>query len=180
MTDDRAVDGYCPMGTIAILLRSREGEVRAVAFIDEADSHLAQHRRYLSSEGYAARSASHGEGSRQVIYLHREVLGLEIGDTRQGDHINGNRLDCRRVNLRIVTSPQNNHNLPARRNSTSRYRGVGFHKATGTWKARVTLNGREHHLGYFHNEVDAAEAVSAARSILMTHTNESRGYLETA
>lgn len=78
------------------------------------------------------------------------------------DHINRDRLDNRRQNLRVVTRHQNaiwRQGLP---NSTSRFKGVGFHKSRNTWRAYIKVNGKSMNLGYFKYEEDAAYAYDAA------------------
>ena len=158
----------------AIPLRARDGSIRAYAYVD-AGHPAAALAWYLTSEGYAARTDR--SAPTRVQYLHRLVLGLDTGDPRHCDHRDGDRLNCRRSNLRATDIRTNPQNQPANRGSSSRYRGVGWHKATGTWKARCTIAGREHHLGYFHDEEAAARAVSAFRSEHLPFANEARSGL---
>ncbi len=47
-------------------------------------------------------------------------------------------------------------------------RGVGFHRASGLWHARVTTQGRTHSLGYHRTPELASEAVRAFRESLGT------------
>jgi hypothetical protein len=92
--------------------------------------------------------------------MHRELLGLEPGDPLQCDHINRDRLDNRRANLRIVTSAANNTNLGSR-GGTSKYRGVHWNKDRHAWHAQARLNGHARYLGLFPLEDDAARAVNS-------------------
>lgn len=46
--------------------------------------------------------------------------------------------------------------------ASSRFRGVGKHKATGKWYAQITISGKSKYLGIFLNEIEAARAVDAA------------------
>lgn len=132
--------------TAEIKLSSGEAVV-----IDGCDGTLAQHRWWRMS-GYAAR---HRPGGGTVL-LHREILGLELGDPRQADHINGNRLDNRRANLRIVTPAQNGQNRRAVRGASSGFRGVSWNGRQKKWSAVVHLRGRVYFLGYHDNEMYAA------------------------
>jgi hypothetical protein len=84
-------------------------------------------------------------------------MGLAIGDPREVDHRDGDPLNNRRSNLRVVTSAQNAQNLAATLRS-SRYRGVDWHKPRKRWRARATVGGVVHHLGHFSSEEQAAEA----------------------
>jgi len=72
------------------------------------------------------------------------------------DHKNGDTLDNRRRNLRLVT-PAENHANQRPFGSSSQYRGVTRHQ--GRWMARVTAAGRLYYLGSFVDEQDAARAV---------------------
>lgn len=97
-------------------------------------------------------------GARTVV-LHRLLMdnpkGLDV------DHINGDKADNRRANLRAVTRQQNIRNSGPRRRAASRYKGVTLHKR-GKWNARIVVNGRNLHLGLFVAEEAAAKAYDAA------------------
>jgi len=97
------------------------------------------------TRGYARSSIG-----KKKIYAHRIVMG--VGDyemNKQIDHINGNTLDNRRQNLRIVTSRQNGLNSAIRKDNTSGVTGVSWDKKRQKWIARVFDNGKEISLGYF-------------------------------
>lgn len=131
---------------------------RGSALIDAEDAErVLGHRWFMTSNGYVATSRRHGDANETVL-LHRLLLGLERGDRRQVDHIDGNRMDCRRCNMRIVTAAQNRQNqTPVRDGCVSRFRGVSLHRKTGMWVASAQLDGRSYHLGLFRSEEDAAE-----------------------
>jgi len=78
------------------------------------------------------------------------------------DHIDGNRANARRSNLRVCTVAENQRNKHKAGNCHSRFKGVTFDKAMGKWKAYYRLKGRPHHLGYFDDEVEAARAYDYA------------------
>ena len=82
---------------------------------------------------YAVRRVSTGGkyGPFHSERMHRIVVGIDRFDTRQVDHINGDTLDNRRVNLRVVDASTNSFNRDRQRNNTSGYVGVTFHKQTG-------------------------------------------------
>lgn len=105
-----------------------------------------------NSRGYAVRFSG--------ILLHRVVLGVDMN--LEVDHQDGNRLDCRRSNLRVATARGNAAN---RGRSTgefsSRFKGVTLRR-NGKWYAHMGLSGRKLHLGTFENEEDAARAYDAA------------------
>ena len=95
--------------------------------------------------------------------MHRELLGLDPGDPRQGDHRNRDRLDNRMENLRILDPSQQAQNME-RAYGTSSYRGVSWHKQTGKWRAYVSVGRKQHYLGLFEHEEDAAEAARRGRA----------------
>jgi hypothetical protein len=75
------------------------------------------------------------------------------------DHINGDRLDNRRCNLRVVTNQTNQanrHRLNA--NNASGIRGVAWLKSRNVWTAQITVDHKKVHLGCFRDISDAAEA----------------------
>src|SRR6476469_8333950 len=64
------------------------------------------------------------------------------------DHINGNRLDNRRQNLRLCRQAENCRNQrKSSRPLTSKYKGV--HRSKGKWVAQIGLAGRNYNLGRF-------------------------------
>lgn len=78
------------------------------------------------------------------------------------DHINGDGLDNRRENLRPCNASTNMQNSKIRIDNRSGYRGVGLHKATGKWRARIKTPSGEVGLGYFNTKEAAALAYNAA------------------
>jgi hypothetical protein len=75
------------------------------------------------------------------------VAGKDPGD-QQIDHIDGNRLNNRFLNLRLASNAQNQWNKPRSKNNTSGYKGVSFHKARQRWVAQVYSNGKRFFAGY--------------------------------
>jgi hypothetical protein len=158
---------------VRIPLRARDGSVRAYAIVDAADAAWVNQWRWsLNTGGYVHRKEQRG-GEQSTIWLHRELLGLpRARDDREGDHKDRDKLNCQRSNLRIVTRAQNAQNVSGRRGRTSQYRGVRLYRPTGRWAASVRVNRKEVHLGYFIDEVEAAEAARAARRRLLPYSVE--------
>ena len=96
-----------------------------------------------------------------TLYGHRVILGV-TDPTVHIDHTNGNPLDNRKQNLRIVTRSQNIANSRVRDDNTSGYKGVSWHKGKAKWVARVSKDNVRHSLGYFTNPEDAAGAYNRA------------------
>lgn len=152
----------------------RRGVVVAQSRVDDADFEwLVRHRWGLHSRGYAVRAINLGQKKTRLILMHREILGLGCGDKREGDHIDGDKLNNCRSNLRVCTGDQNKQNQPARPGS-SRHRGVQWDKRHGKWRARVRLNKRLFHLGRFDSEAEAAAVAQRFREVHMPYSVEAR------
>jgi hypothetical protein len=147
---------------------SEQGLLVAHALVDAEDWHRFRHFRWRLANGYAVSTASKrnpvGPELNRTYFLHRLILGLGLDDGRYTDHINRDKLDNRRANLRIVTRPQNNQNQAPRKGGTSRYRGVNFHPHSGLWAVRVKANGQTLSGGYFKDEDEAGAAAARLRA----------------
>ncbi len=88
--------------------------------------------------------------------MHRFILGYN--GKNMVDHINNNKLDNRKVNLRIVTPQQNNMNRTSSIKTSSKYIGVSYNKLSKKWYSQIYYNSKHYHLGSFTNEIDAAKA----------------------
>ena len=104
---------------------------------------------------YAGRNRKQSDGIRErVIYLHREIM--DALSTHEVDHINGNRLDNRKKNLRVCTHRQNLFNTTWP-NHSSKFRGVTFNTINKNWNVRLKSNGKNLYLGSFNSEIQAAK-----------------------
>lgn len=120
-----------------------------VILIDKSDEAIARtHCWYVDSKGYA-----HGNFNKTHVRLHRLILnppkGLVI------DHVNHNKLDNRRVNLRVVTNQMNLFNLVEGKNNKSGKVGVHFNKQSQKWCSQITLDGKIISSKLFDNKDDA-------------------------
>lgn len=89
-----------------------------VAIVDEADyMRLSRWKWSYSNSGYAMRGTTAGGKKSRGYTMHRQILGLIHGDGKEVDHINKDRLDNRRANLRVVTRKENCANRSARSRS---------------------------------------------------------------
>lgn len=105
-------------------------------------------------------------------YLHRYLMDA-VGRSVHVDHINGNTLDNRRSNLRIVTPQQNNHNRhKLDKRNISGYRGVFWSTRAGKWLAKIQVGGKQIHCGHFDDVHEAGKAVKEARRLYMSHSKE--------
>ena len=78
------------------------------------------------------------------------------------DHANGIRDDDRWVNLRAATPSQQQMNRGKQSNNTSGYKGVHYHRQTGTWRARISAQGKFTSLGLYSTREAAHAAYAAA------------------
>lgn len=133
-----------------------------VAIVDDEDfSELAQYRWYFMTVGYAARCLY---PSKKVVYMHRQITGAQKGE--QVDHINENKLDNRRANLRIATKAENMRNRGAPTNSTTGLKGVSVQANTKRFRCGIKLkDGTKLYLGYFKSAKDAAHAYDEAAKL---------------
>lgn len=150
-------DGCTAVATLPLL--NRHGDIVAFTTLDAEDLPWASQWTWrLSSDGYAVRSEVR-DGKKRTIQLHRRLVGTPTGLVT--DHINGNRLDNRRCNLRVATYSQNNANSRDRQRK-GKYRGVYWHGRAHKWCAQISVNGHVRHLGLFEDPEDAAAAYDAA------------------
>lgn len=97
-----------------------------------------------------------------VVSMHRFLMGTPRGmDT---DHINGDRLDNRRENLRVCSHADNQANMKMHKDNSSGYKGVSLAKS-GNWVAKI----RNRTIGTFANKVDAAKAYNQKAVELYGH-----------
>jgi hypothetical protein len=129
---------------IAILIC--KGDIHAL--VDDQDWHKLSQMSWYIDNGYVESSI--------VGRLHRYILKPKLGEII--DHINNNRLDNRRNNLRIASCSLNSHNRKKSENASSKYFGVWFNKQLKKFGTSITYNFNKHNLGYFDNEIDAAKA----------------------
>lgn len=146
------------------------------AWVDDNDFEYLNQWTWHYSHGYAVRRIRDGK-SKKTIIMHRLILNAP-GDF-QVDHINGNKLDNRKENLRVCSASQNKSNVDAPSTNTSGYKGVSFHKIAGRWRATIKINQKSKHLGHFNDPKDAARAYDLAAIALFgdyarLNFNESR------
>lgn len=126
-----------------------------IVLIDDDDkSKVCKWKWQISKNGYACRQHWNSEKKRyERMYMHRYIMDTPKGfDT---DHINRNKLDNQKNNLRIVTRSENNFNSAPSKANTSGHKGVNFHKASKLWRAYIKKDGKQICLGYSKNKNDA-------------------------
>lgn len=129
------------------------------ALVDDEDfEYISKFKWAFNSVGYAVRSEP--RPSKRVILMHRVISNA--ADKMEVDHRNGNRLDNRRSNLRECSKSQNQQNVQLKANNTTGYKGVSTVKKTKKFRAHITVNQKQIHLGTFEKAEDAARAYNKA------------------
>lgn len=116
---------------------------KAEILIDEEDfEKIVSYSWWVKPSGYV-----YTQVKKKTIYLHRFLMGAKAG--QELDHINRNKLDNRKANLRFCTRSQNNMNK-------SGVRGVTPFR--GKWRVRIKKDRKEMHVGVFNTYEQAVEA----------------------
>lgn len=119
------------------------------AIVDDEDYDRVSKLKWQYHTGGYAKSGV------KTIRLHRFILNappnLEV------DHINGNKLDCRKSNIRLCSRKQNVRSVPKRKDTTNKYKGTHFLKHRNKWISRIQIDGKRINSGYFNTEKEAAE-----------------------
>ena len=147
-----------------VVLYNKQCEEVARALIDLEDVERVKNYKWglISSTGYVSNSTN-------VSLLHRFIMNCP--DDMVVDHINHNKLDNRKENLRICTQQQNNMNKKMKSNNTSGVVGVSWDKTHSKWIAHIGLNGKLINLGYYSTK---KEAIKARQEAEIEHFGEYR------
>lgn len=142
--------------TRIIALANWKGE----AIVDDDDyPRLSRFRWYRLPNGYVATKTKDGHH----LYMHREVMHTPPG--KHTDHVDGNKLDNRKSNLRICSKSENLRNRGKQTNNTSGYKGVFYSIRAHRWRAQIVVERKAIHLGLFDTTVEAAQAYNEAAAI---------------
>lgn len=130
-----------------------------ISMVDTEDYNNFMHRRwYVATNGYVV---SYNLKSRKIEKLHRVIMTPPAD--KYVDHINGDKLDNRRINLRVCTYLQNSHNSRPYKIASSKYKGVSWHKSCKKWVANIRKPyDKLIYLGCFDDEIKAAIAYDIA------------------
>ena len=149
-----------------IILANNKG----IALIDDEDFNHIKNYSWYETNGYAVTKITTGfkKPKQYSQNMHRLILNLPKYQY-QVDHINGNKLDNRKINLRLCTTQLNaaNRKVPKKWASDSKYKGVHFEKTMlrkKRWRARIEVNYKKIDLGMYHTQEDAALAYNLAAS----------------
>lgn len=129
--------------------------------VDDDDyEQLQQYGWMLSKLGYVMRFASMKYYFNRTIWLHRIIA--KTPEDMVTDHINGNKLDNRKVNLRVCTKSQNAINAKLRVDNKTGHKGVHFDKQRKKYMAYLTVNKQRIQLGRYSSMEEAVTAYRKA------------------
>jgi hypothetical protein len=139
-------------------------------FLDEEDLDLYNKYKWSplqvsknSKSFYLVRISSKSVKNKRrslTIYFHREIMKAKLGELI--DHKDTNTLNNQKENLRICTYSQNQRNSKLRKDNTSGYKGVSWKKKRNKWVAKISINSKQKHLGYFNDPKLAHDAYCKA------------------
>lgn len=130
-------------------------------------SHVSDHRfEYLTKHNWrAVKSKKTYYAVTKINAKHVRMHRLIMGVTDQNiliDHEDRNGLNNQDENLRIATNSQNCMNRGLRKDNTSGYKGVAWHKNVKKWTVCVTKNGKQNYIGQFDSKEEAVLAYNEA------------------
>lgn len=126
--------------------------------IDAADADLIGLWNWSTGNGRGMLYARRNDNDNgKYVYLHRFLLGINSAEIKI-DHINGETLDCRKLNLRVVTSSQNSQNTKISKSNRSGTKGVLWREKDRFWISSIRHNGKVEYLGCYKNKSDAVTA----------------------
>lgn len=127
-------------------IKVKRGSDIFFAKVDDCDFEgLSSFNWFADKNGYAMKSSKH-DGT---VRMHRMIMNA--GNGQEVDHINRDKLDNQRSNLRLVSHHENCLNR-------SRGVGVSFRTDRKRWRARIKFAGKEIHIGHFVTKIEAIEA----------------------
>lgn len=126
---------------------------------DEDYEELSKYTWHCLRVGYAARSVH--KPRKRLVYMHQQVL--DFPSCEEIDHINRNKLDNRKENLRAVSKSVNRQNMKLSARNTSGYRGVSSSgRMNKPWYASIRLGPKTKPLGRYTTKEEAAQAYDKA------------------
>lgn len=128
-----------------------------VSLVDDEDYEYLNQFKWFADKHrntyYAGRQESRHLGLQRTKLMHCVIM-----NHKGIDHIDGNGLNNQKSNLRKCTNSQNAMNRTQIKGTSSKYKGVSFHKRDKKWYSYIKKDQKLINLGSFTNEVDAAKA----------------------
>ena len=132
------------------------------ALVDDDDfDELMKYKWHVSRNGYAVRNLPRKLAKSGTTLMHRFIF-CATNINKQIDHVNGNKLDNTRSNLRVATNQQNSFNRGRQHNNKSGFKGVCWDDGVRKWRASIRLDGFQNYLGIYDDKESAYSAYMAA------------------
>jgi hypothetical protein len=147
------------MKRIALSKRGTKHKGKFALVDDEDFDFLNQYSWNITSGGYVIRY-DFTSGKQKGFKMHNGIISSS--GNLVVDHINRDKLDNQRCNLRLVNQQQNAINVGKYSGKTSIYKGVSYKKENQKWHAQIQYKRTRFHLGYFDKEHHAAMAYDIA------------------
>lgn len=132
---------------IILYSKKQEEVARTIIDLDDIDK-VKNYKWYLDGRGYVYCGTIRNS-------LHRLIINCP--EDKVIDHINHNKLDNRKSNLRTCTQQQNTINRSKTSRNTSGYVGVCYKPKINKWQSYITVNKKPMHLGYYNTLEEAIE-----------------------
>lgn len=147
-----------------IVLRNINMDEVGRAIIDKDDFDKIIKHKWHFNGGYAKTKIN-----KKCVLLHHMIIKPD--NEMYVDHINRNRLDNRKENLRLVNRTINGFNKGKQSNNTSGFVGVSWDASRNKWETHIKKNGKKKHLGRY---TDIKDAVNARREAELEYYGEYR------
>lgn len=128
-------------------------------YFDKEDFEIIKDKCWFENDqGYIVSTDREKSGH---VRLHRLILGADEGEIV--DHINCNKKDNRKSNLRYASRQTNGINRPCNKNNKLKVKGVSLNK--DKYDARIMVDGKNINLGRYENIFDAIDARKIAEQL---------------
>lgn len=130
--------------------------VKKYKWYEDPGNYIKTRGRFMSDNYMAGKQSSFG--------IHNLIMGIEKpSDNMMVDHIDGNKKNNRRNNLRIATKSQNNWNAKLRKDNTSGAKGVSFDKNKNKWVVQIMKDKKQNRIGLFDSFEEARSVAEIER-----------------
>lgn len=131
--------------------------------VDPEDEHLLAERTWFLAGGYPSAMVTIAPKKRKMVRLHNLIMTPPTGLVV--DHINGDKLDNRRENLRVCTIRENSLNAVKKSYPNLKTQFKGVHRLpSGRWGAQCSAH-KPRWIGSYDTQEDAAKAYDSVASI---------------
>lgn len=154
--------------TVSMNINGYHTDAPVYTLLDAEDYAKVCHWKWQQAKsGYARRNVQitlpDGSKKWKIMLLHRVILGVEW-ESEEGtcvDHINGNRLNNRKCNLRIVSLSKNASNRHIALSSSGE---IGVTEQEGRYMARLRREHESIYLGCYGSAEEARDAITLFES----------------